>query len=71
MPLGGLPASTIVVYERKNFYFGTGLMQDHNRIDVKDMDESDLSGNIRYKMVYTAGVQYVNSEDIIYYGVAS
>ena len=70
-PLGGLPASTIVVYERKNLYFGTGLMQDHNRIDVKDMDESDLSGNIRYKMVYTAGVQYVNSEDIIYYGVAS
>ena len=71
LPLGGLPASTIVVYERKNLYFGTGLMQDHNRIDVKDMDESDLSGNIRYKMVYTAGVQYVNSEDIIYYGVAS
>jgi hypothetical protein len=70
-PIGGMPSSTIVVYERKNLYFGTGLMQDFNRVDVKDMDESDLSGNIRYKMVYSAGVEYVNSGEIVYYGVAS
>jgi hypothetical protein len=31
------------------------------------MDESDLSGQIRYKMVYTAGVQYANSAEIVWY----
>ena len=42
-------------------------MADHNDIRVKDMDESDLSGMVRYKMVYTAGVQYVNPAEIIWY----
>ena len=65
--INGLPDNTFVVYQRKNLYFGTGLMADHNEIRIKDMDESDLSGQVRYKMVYTAGVQYVNSEEIIWY----
>ena len=65
--INGLPANTIVVFQKKNLYFGTGLMSDHNELRIKDMDESDLSGQIRYKMVYTAGVQYVNSEEIIHY----
>jgi hypothetical protein len=65
--INGLPANTFVVYQRKNLYFGTGLMADHNEVRIKDMDESDLSGQVRYKMVYTAGVQYVNSEEIIWY----
>ena len=63
----GLPANTFVVYERKNLYFGTGLLADHNEVRIKDMDESDLSGQVRYKMVYTAGVQYANSEDVLWY----
>jgi hypothetical protein len=65
--INGLPANTFVVYQRKNLYFGTGLLADHNDIRIKDMDESDLSGQVRYKMVYTAGVQYVNSEEIVWY----
>lgn len=65
--INGLPDNTFVVYQRKNLYFGTGLLSDHNEVRIKDMDESDLSGQVRYKMVYTAGVQYVNSEDIIWY----
>lgn len=65
--INGLPANTMVVFQKKNLYFGTGLMSDHNELRIKDMDESDLSGQIRYKMVYTAGVQYVNSEEIIHY----
>ena len=59
----------MVVYERKNLFFGTGLLADHNEIRMKDMDESDLSGQVRYKMVYTAGVQYANSDEIVYYGL--
>jgi hypothetical protein len=66
--VNGLPANTIVAYERKNLNFGTGLLADHNEIRISDMDEAGLlSGNVRYKMVYTAGVQYVRSEDIVYY----
>lgn len=65
--INGLPDNTFVVYQKKNLYFGTGLLADHNDIRIKDMDESDLSGMVRYKMVYTGGVQYVNSEDIIWY----
>lgn len=65
--VNGLDTNTIIAYEMKNLKFGTGLMSDHNEIRIKDMDESDLSGQVRYKQVYTAGVQYINSEDIVYY----
>jgi len=65
--INGLADNTFVAYQRKNLYFGTGLLSDHNEIRIKDMDDSDLTGMVRYKMVYTAGVQYVNSEDIIWY----
>lgn len=66
--VNGLPANTFVVAQAKNLYFGTGLMSDHNEIRIADGDEfGRLDGQIRYKMVYTAGVQYVNSEEIIWY----
>lgn len=66
--VNGLPANTIVAYERKNLNFGTGLLSDHNEIRISDMDEAGLlTGNVRYKMVYTAGVQYVRPEDVVYY----
>lgn len=65
--VNGLPANTFVVAQAKNLLFGTGLMSDHNEIRIKDMDESDLSGQVRYKMVYTAGVQYFNSEEVVWY----
>jgi len=58
----------MVVYDTKNLYFGTGLLQDHNEIKIADGDEyGRLDGQVRYKMVYTAGVQYANSEDIVFY----
>lgn len=65
--INGLPANTMVAYQRKNLYFGTGLLADHNDIRIKDMDDTDFSGTVRFKMVYTAGVQYVNSEEIVWY----
>jgi len=65
--VNGLPDSTIVVYQKKNLYFGTGLLSDHNEIRIKDMDDTDLSGTVRYKMVYTAGVQYVRGAEIVLY----
>lgn len=63
----GLAANTILAYDVKNLYFGTGLLSDHNEVRIKDMDESDLTGQVRYKQVFTAGVEYVNSSEIVYY----
>ena len=65
--INGLPDSTMVVYQKKNLYFGTGLLSDHNEVRIKDMDDTDLSGTVRYKMVYTAGVQYVRGSEIVLY----
>jgi hypothetical protein len=66
--VNGLPENTITVYEKKNLLFGTGLVADHNEIRIVDEDEVGLlTGQVRGKMVYNAGVQYYNSEDIVYY----
>lgn len=65
--INGLADGTIVAYQRKNLYFGTGLLADHQEIRIKDMDDTDFTGTVRFKMVYTAGVAYVNSEEIVYY----
>ena len=65
--INGLPANTMVIYQKKNLYFGTGLLSDHNEVRIKDMDETDLSGTVRYKMVYTAGVQYVRGAEVVLY----
>lgn len=66
--ISGLPDNTFVVYRRKNLAFGTGLMSDHNEIKTADGDEyGRLDGQVRYKMVYTAGVQYANSDEIVWY----
>lgn len=65
--IAGLPANTIVAYRRKNLGFLTGLEADLNNVSVKDMDESDLSGNIRTKIVFSAGVGYSFGSEIVYY----
>ena len=65
--INGLPDNTFTVFQKKNLYFGTGLMADHNAVRMIDNDDTDLSGNVRYKMVYTAGVQYINSEEIVWF----
>ena len=60
--------NTIVVFDKTNLLFGTGLLADHNEIRMVDEDEVGLlTGLVRGKMVYNAGVQYYNSEDIVWY----
>lgn len=65
--INSLADNTMIAYQVKNFNFGTGLLADHNEVRVKDMDESDLSGNVRYKMVYTGGVAIVRPSEVVYY----
>ncbi len=66
--VNGLPDNTICIYEKKNIVFGTGLLGDHNELKMVDEDEIGLlTGFVRGTMVYNAGVQYYNSEDIVYF----
>jgi hypothetical protein len=65
--VAGLPSNTILAYRVKNLGFLTGLEADLNNVSVKDMDESDLSGNIRTKIVFSAGVGYSFGKEIVYY----
>lgn len=65
--LNGLPANTVVIYERKNLVFATGLTADHNQVALVDEDEIGLlTGKVRGKVVYNVGVGYYNAEEIVY-----
>ena len=63
----GLNSSTMVGYNKNQLFFGTGLLSDLNEVRIKDMDESDLSGLVRMKMVMTGGVQYAYGAEIVLY----
>lgn len=67
LSIAGLPTNTMVAYRVKNLGFLTGLEADLNNVSVKDMDESDLSGNIRTKIVFSAGVGYSFGGEVVYY----
>jgi hypothetical protein len=66
--VNGLPDNTIVIFEKKNVVFATGLQADFNELSFIDEDEIGLlTGMVRGKMVYGAAVGYYNSEDIVWY----
>jgi len=65
--VNGLPDNTIVVFEKSNVIFATGLQGDHNDISLVDEDEIGLlTGQVRGKIVYNGGVGYYNSEEIVW-----
>jgi len=64
--LSALPASTVIIAEPKNLVFGTGLLADHNELRLVDQDETMLNGLVIGTMVYNAGVQYYNGEEIVW-----
>lgn len=66
--VNGLPDNTIVIFEKQNVVFATGLQSDFNELNFVDEDEIGLmTGQVRGKMVYGAAVGYYNSEDIVWY----
>ena len=66
--VNGLPDNTIVIFEKKNVVFATGLQSDFNQLSLVDEDEVGLlTGQVRGKIVYGAAVGYYNSEDIVWY----
>ena len=61
----GMPSDHIVVGEKSNLFFGTGLLADHN--EVKLIDTSEILGdqNVRLIMRFTSGVQYGIGSDLV------
>lgn len=65
--LNGLPANSVVIYEKKNLVFATGLTADHNQVAMVDEDEIGLlTGKVRGKVVYNVGVGYYNAAEIVW-----
>lgn len=65
--VNGLPDNTIVIFEKNNITFGTGLADDATSIRTKDMDEVDMSGNILYKSVFGGAVGYSYGNEIVWF----
>jgi hypothetical protein len=67
----GLPNDTMIASRVSNLWFGTGILSDKNMLKVKDMEDVDLSENVRFAMKYTATVNYAYPEEIVTYGVVN
>ncbi len=63
----GLADNTAMAAEKSNLFFGTGLLSDHNEVQVIDMGSIDGSQNVRVVMRFTSGVQYGIGSDIVLY----
>jgi len=66
----GLAASTMVLAEKSNLWFGTSIASDWNEVRLLDMADLDGSKNVRVIMRFLAGVQYGVVEDIVAYGLS-
>lgn len=65
--VNGLPDENIVIFEKKNLVFGTGLLSDYNTFALVDEDSIGLlTGKVRGKVVYAAGVGYYNPSEIVW-----
>jgi hypothetical protein len=62
----GKSDSNIIAARKSNLFFGTDLLSDMNAIVIKDMSDTDLSDNVRFKQVMTGGVNYGWSGELIF-----
>jgi hypothetical protein len=63
----GLASNRMVLAQKSNLYFGTGILNDQNEVRVIDTSETLGDQNIRVIMRFTAGVQHIFGSDIVFY----
>jgi hypothetical protein len=62
----GLPASTMIMSQPSNLWFGTNLTSEWNNIQVVDMGQW-ADDNVRFSAKFFAGTQYGIGSDIVAY----
>jgi len=67
----GLANTVAIAAQKSNLYFGTGLLNDQNEVQVIDLQDIDGSQNVRVVMRFTAAVQYGLAADITTYGITN
>jgi len=63
----GLNDNQMVLAQKSNLYFGTGLLSDHNLVKTLDMADLDGSQNVRVIMRFTSGIQYGFGNEVVLY----
>ena len=63
----GFGSNKMLLSPKSNLFFGTGLLDDRNKVAVIDTSESLGDDNVRVVMRYTAGVQIGIGSDIVLY----
>jgi hypothetical protein len=63
----GLPSNKMVLAEKSNLYFATGILNDQNEVRVIDTSETLGDQNVRVVMRFTAGIQHIFGSDIVLY----
>ena len=69
--VNGLASNTAMLTTKDNLWFGTGLLSDHNEVQLIDTSETLGDQNVRVVMRFTAGVQYGFAGDIVTYGITN
>jgi hypothetical protein len=65
--INGLNSNHMVAAQKRNLWYGTGLLDDNNEVKLIDMADIDGSKNVRFVMRFTAGVQYGIGKEIVLY----
>jgi hypothetical protein len=63
----GMGSNKMVLAQKSNLYFGTGVLNDTNEVKILDMSDLDGSKNVRFVMRFTAGVQVGFGADVVLY----
>ena len=63
----GLDDNQMVLAQKSNLYFGTGILNDMNLVKVLDMADLDGSDNVRFIARFSAAVQYGYGSEIVLY----
>jgi len=67
----GMSDDVMICTTKDNLCFGTSLQSDMNMVKVLDMEDIDLSSNVRFALRYSAAVQYVFGAEIVTYGITN
>lgn len=67
----GMSDNTMYGTYVENLWFGTNLLSDMTMVKTLDMEENDLSNNVRFKAKFHAGVQYGAGSEVVFYDGAA